>query len=72
MNTPKNRESAMERARDLLADFFDAGVVIMTWEEQGKTYEMHLTIGNDYACESVARRAEEIIYDDSEIESTDL
>jgi hypothetical protein len=44
----------------------------MTWEEQGKTYEMHLTIGNDYACESIARRAEEIIYDDSEIESTDL
>lgn len=36
MNTPENRESAMERARDLLADFFDAGVVIMTWEEQGK------------------------------------
>lgn len=69
---PKDREQAIAQARSLLADFFDAGVTIMSWEEEGETFEMHFTLGNHYACESLARKAEEILFpceeDDEEIE----
>jgi len=59
---PKDRMQAIANARELLADFFDAGICVMSWEEEGMTYEMHFSIGNHYACETLARRAEEIIF----------
>lgn len=59
---PIDLEDAIARARDILADFFDAGVTIVSWEEDGETYEMHFSFGNHYACESLARRSEEIIF----------
>ena len=59
---PKDRMQAIAQARSLLADFFDAGICAMSWEEEGATYEMHFSLGNHYACETLARRAEEIIF----------
>jgi hypothetical protein len=59
---PKDREEAIAQVREILTDFFDAGVAIVSWEEEGETYEMHFTLGNHYACESLARKAEEILF----------
>lgn len=65
---PKDRQEAIAQAREILADFFDAGVAIVSWEEEGETYEMHFAIGNHYACESLARKAEEILFAEKEPE----
>jgi hypothetical protein len=59
---PKDREKAITQAREILADFFDAGICVMSWEECGQTFEMHFNLGNHYACESLARKAEEILF----------
>jgi hypothetical protein len=59
---PKDRLKAIQAARELLSDFFDAGICAMSWEEQGETFEMHFSLGNHYACETLARRAEEIVF----------
>lgn len=59
---PKDREQAIAQAREILADFFDAGICVMSWEEGGQTFEMHFALGNHYACETLARRAEEIVF----------
>lgn len=59
---PKDREKAIAQAREILADFFDAGICVMSWEEGGQTFEMHFSLGNHYACETLARRAEEIVF----------
>ena len=59
---PKDREQAITQARELLADFFDSGICIASWEEDGETYEMHFNLGNHYECESIARKAEEILF----------
>ena len=59
---PKDREQAIAQAREILADFFDAGICVMSWEEGGQTFEMHFSLGNHYACETLARRAEEIVF----------
>jgi hypothetical protein len=65
---PKDREKAITQAREILADFFDAGICVMSWEEEGHTFEMHFSIGNHYACETLARRAEEIVFPTEEDE----
>ena len=65
---PKDREKAMLQAREILADFFDAGICAMSWEEEGRTFEMHFSLGNHYACETLARRAEEIVFPNEEDE----
>ena len=62
MKMPKDRAQAIGEARKLLSDFFDSGICVMSYEEQGVTYEMHFSIGNHYACETLARRAEEIVF----------
>jgi hypothetical protein len=59
---PRDREQAIAQARELLANFFDVGICVMSWEEEGQTYEMHFSLGNHYACETLARRAEEIVF----------
>ena len=58
---PKGRKEAIEKARDLLSEYFDCGLAIVSWEEEGTTYNMTLRFGNFYAVESLADQAGDIL-----------
>ena len=65
---PKDREAVMLQVRDLLAEHFDVGIAVVSWEDGGETYYMDFKYGNDYAARALCREADEILwpYDDEE------
>lgn len=66
MKIPKNNEEAIESVRKILSDHFDAGIVIVCWEEQGTTFHMETKFGNEYATQNIADRASEF-FEEEEI-----
>lgn len=62
IKSPPDRESIMLQVRQTLAEHFDCGVVIVSWEDSGETYHMEAKLGNDYACRSLAGDAEVILW----------
>jgi hypothetical protein len=58
----------MLQVRDLLAEHFDVGIAVVSWEDGGETYYMDFKYGNDYAARALCREADEILwpYDDEE------
>jgi len=66
MKIPKNNKEAIESVRKTLSDHFDAGIVIVCWEEQGTTYHMETKFGNEYATQNIADRASEF-FEEEEI-----
>jgi len=67
---PPDRTEILSQVRQLLAEHFDCGVTIVSWEDNGETYHMHAKHGNEYACRSLAGDAESILwpFDDDEEE----
>jgi hypothetical protein len=70
----QDRKQAIEQARTILAEHFDCGLAIVSWEDEGTTYNMTLCFGNAYAVENMADRATEILElkaddDEEEIEA---
>jgi hypothetical protein len=59
---PADRSTVMEQVRALLADHFDCGLSVVSWEEQGTTFHMEVKFGNHYAVRQLARDAEEILF----------
>jgi acyl-CoA reductase-like NAD-dependent aldehyde dehydrogenase len=59
---PKDREAVMLQARDLLAEHFDVGIAVVSWEDGGETYYMDFKYGNDYAARALCREADEILW----------
>jgi hypothetical protein len=59
---PKDREAIMLQVRELLAEHFDVGVSVVSWEEEGETYYMDFKFGNDYAAKSLCREAEDMLW----------
>jgi len=59
---PKNREAIMLQVRDLLAEHFDVGIALVSWEDGGDTFFMDFKFGNDYAARAITREAEEILW----------
>jgi len=59
---PKDREAVMLQVRDLLAEHFDVGLCIVSWEAEGETFYMDLKFGNDYAAKSLCREAEDMLW----------
>ena len=59
---PKDRSEILTHVRQILAEHFDCGFLIVSWEEIGVTYHMHGKHGNDYACRSLASDAEVILW----------
>jgi hypothetical protein len=61
----------MEQVRSLLAEHFDVGLFIVSWEDAGTTFHMESKYGNDYAVRELTRRAEELLwpadYEDDDI-----
>jgi len=59
---PKDREAVMLQVRDLLAEHFDVGIAVVSWEDGGETYYMDFKYGNDYAARALCREADEILW----------
>ena len=68
---PATREKLLEQVRATLAEHFEVGMVIVSWEEEGTTFHMETKHGNDYALRELARRAPELLwpadYEDDDI-----
>ena len=61
-SAPKDREAIMLQVRELLAEHFDVGVSVVSWEDEGETYYMEFKFGNDYAAKSLCREAEDMLW----------
>jgi hypothetical protein len=59
---PKDRADILVEVRKILAENFDCGLAIVSWEEQGLTSHMEVKFGNEYALQSLARDADEILW----------
>ena len=59
---PKDREAVLLQVRQLLAEHFDVGLCIVSWEAEGETFYMDLKFGNDYAARALCREADEILW----------
>ena len=68
---PKDREAVMTQVRQLLAEHFEVGVCVVSWEDAGTTYDMDFKFGNSYAARALARDAEEILWPIEEEETED-
>ena len=68
---PKDREAVMLQVRQLLAEHFDVGVCVVSWEDEGTTYDMDFKFGNSHAARALARDAEEILWPIEEEETED-
>jgi hypothetical protein len=62
LSPPKDREAVMLQARDLLSEHFSHGIAVVSWEDQGTTFYMDFKFGNDYACRSLCREAEDMLW----------
>ena len=61
-NPPKDREAVMTQVRQILAEHFEVGVCVVSWEDQGTTFDMDFKFGNSHAARALARDAEEILW----------
>ena len=68
---PKDREAVLIKVRQLLAEHFDCGICVVSWEDEGTTYNMDFKFGNDYAAKALAREAEELLWPIKEEEEED-
>jgi hypothetical protein len=65
---PKDRSDVLEQVRAMLAENFDCGLAIVSWEESGVTSHMEVKFGNEYALQSLARDADQILWPEEEDE----
>jgi hypothetical protein len=65
---PKDRSDVLEQVRAMLAENFDCGLAIVSWEESGATSHMEIKFGNEYALQSLARDADQILWPEEEDE----
>jgi hypothetical protein len=59
---PADREAILKQARALLAEHFEHGVCVVSWDAEGTTYHSEFKFGNDYAAKSLANDASEILW----------
>lgn len=68
------RYRALQQARSILAEHFDHGLILVTWEEKGKPMAEEARVGNIFAQEGLARNwidAGCTFHDDEEEEADD-
>ena len=68
---PPDREAVMLQVRQILAEHFEVGVCVVSWEDQGTTYDMDFKFGNSHAARNLAREAEDILWPLEEEEEDD-
>lgn len=52
----------MTQVRQILAEHFEVGVCVVSWEDAGTTFDMDFKFGNSHAARALARDAEEILW----------
>jgi hypothetical protein len=62
LSIPKEREEIMLQVRETLAEHFDVGVAVVSWEDEGETYYMDFKFGNDYAAKSLCMEAGDMLW----------
>ena len=55
------RGAALQQARSLLAEHFDAGFLCVTWDEGEQTMRASTKFGNTYAIEGMAGRIGDLL-----------
>ena len=70
-SAPPDREAVMTQVRQILAEHFEVGVCVVSWEDQGTTFDMDFKFGNSHAARALARDAEEILWPIEEEETDD-
>ena len=68
---PPDREAVMLQVRQILAEHFEVGVCVVSWEDAGTTYDMDFKFGNSHAARNLAREAEDILWPIEEEEEDD-
>ena len=68
---PPDREAVMLQVRQILAEHFEVGVCVVSWEDAGTTYDMDFKFGNSHAARNLAREAEDILWPLEEEEEDD-
>lgn len=68
---PPDREAIMTQVRQILAEHFEVGVCVVSWEDAVTTYDMDFKFGNSHAARALARDAEEILWPIEEEETDD-
>jgi hypothetical protein len=73
-NPPEGREAVLLKVRGILAEHFDVGICVVSWECDGKTFYMDLKFGNEYAAKAIAQECEDLLwpcedFDDEEEEA---
>lgn len=71
---PLDRAAVLTQVRQLLAEHFEVGICVVSWEDAGTTFDMDFKFGNLHAAQNLARKAEEILWpieDDEEEEETE-
>ena len=61
----------MMQARSLLAEHFAHGICVVSWEDEGTTYNMDFKFGNQFAAKALAREAEYLLWPLEEEEDED-
>jgi hypothetical protein len=61
-SSPPDREAVMTQVRQILAEHFEVGVCVVSWEDAGTTFDMDFKFGNSHAARALARDAEEILW----------
>lgn len=61
-SAPPDREAVMTQVRQILAEHFEVGVCVVSWEDAGTTFDMDFKFGNSHAARALARDAEEILW----------
>lgn len=69
---PKDRSEVLSQVRQILAEHFDCGILIVSWEDSGETFHMHSKHGNEYACRSLAGDAECILWPTEDEDEEDI
>jgi len=60
--TTIEREEVLLQIRKTLAEHFDCGLCIVSWEDSGTTYDMDLKFGNHHAVKNLVNEAETILW----------
>ena len=62
IKSPPDREAIMMQVRQMLAEHFEVGVCVVSWEDAGTTFDMDFKFGNIHAARNLASEAENILW----------
>ena len=68
----KERAEILAHVRQLLAEHFDCGIVVVSWETEGTTFHSETKFGNEYASKALAGDAINLLWPYNEQEEEEV